>query len=150
LEKGAGFAQDPGCYRSCRVDFEEDLVVDSPDEDAGTARRISWMGHSESLYDTPLRMTYSGLDGSARYKVRVLYGGDSPRRKIRLVANGAIEIHPYLTKPRPFKPIEFPIPQAATHGGKLELSWFAEPGLGGNGRACQVSEVWLVKEPAEP
>ena len=27
---GAGFAEDPGCYQSCRVDFEEDLVVDSP------------------------------------------------------------------------------------------------------------------------
>jgi hypothetical protein len=140
-------AEDPGCYQSCRVDFEEDLVVDSPDEDAGTARRISWMGHTEALYDAPLRMTYSGLDAGARYKLRVLYGGDSPRRKIRLVAGDSIEVHPYLAKPRPFKPIEFAIPQAATREGKLELSWFGEPGLGGNGRACQVSEVWLIKEP---
>jgi len=147
LDKGAGFAEDPGCYQSARVDFEEDLVVDEPDEDAGTARRISWMGHAEALYDAPLRMSYSGLDPGARYKVRVLYGGDSPKRKIRLVANGSIEVHPYLTKPRPFKPLEFAIPQVATREGKLDLSWFSEPGLGGNGRACQVSEVWLVKEP---
>ncbi|HXP59461.1 MAG TPA: hypothetical protein VN829_03165 [Dongiaceae bacterium] len=149
LKRGPGFAEDPGCYQSCRVDFEEDLVVDTPDEDAGTARRISWMDHAEALYDAPLRMTYSGLDPGARYKLRVLYGGDSPRRKIRLVANDSLEVHPYLTKPRPFKPIEFDLPQAATREGKLELSWFGEPGLGGNGRACQVSEVWLVKEPQE-
>jgi hypothetical protein len=147
LVRGLGFAEDPGCYQSCRVGFEEDLVVDAPDEDAGTPRRLSWMGHAEALYDTPLRMTYSGLDPQARYKLRVLYGGDSPHRKIRLLANDSIEIHAYLTKPRPFKPLEFAIPQAATREGKLDLSWFAEPGLGGNGRACQVSEVWLVKEP---
>jgi len=147
LERGAGFSEDPGCYQSCRLDFEEDLAVDSPDEDAGTARRISWMGHAETLYDTPLRMSYSGLDPAANYKLRVLYGGDSPKRRIRLVANDSIEVHPFLTKPRPFKPLEFAIPQAATRGGKLRLSWFGEPGLGGNGRGCQVSEVWLVKEP---
>jgi hypothetical protein len=145
LESGPGFAQDPGCYESCRVDFEEDLVVDSPGEDAGTARRLSWMDHAEALYDAPVRMRYSGLDPSARYKVRVVYGGDSPRRRIRLVANDSVQVHPYLAKPRPFKPLEFAIPQAATRGGSLELSWFAEPGLGGNGRACQVSEVWLIK-----
>lgn len=76
-----------------------------------------------------------------------LRAGDSPRRKIRLAANDSIEVHPYLTKPRPFKPFEFPLPQAATREGKLRVSWFGEPGLGGNGRACQVSEVWLIKEP---
>jgi len=150
LQRGLGFTADPGCYQSCRVDFEEDLVVDSPDEDAGTARRLSWMDHAETLYDTPLRMAYAGLDPGARYKVRVLYGGDSPRRKLRLVANDSLEVHPYLAKPRPFKPLEFALPHAATREGKLTLSWFGEPGLGGNGRGCQVSEVWLLKETAPP
>ena len=46
------------------------------------------------------------------------------------------------------KPLEFDIPQAATETGELTLSWFGEPGLGGNGRGCQVSEAWLIKEPA--
>jgi hypothetical protein len=146
LQRGLGFSEDPGCFQSARVDFEEDLVVDEPDEKPGVARRMSWMDHAEALYDAPVQMVYTGLDPKARYRVRVLYAGDSPKRKIRLVANDTLEVHPYLAKPVPFKPLEFPIAPAATQSGKLTLSWFAEPGLGGNGRACQVSEVWLVKD----
>jgi hypothetical protein len=146
LQRGLGFNEDPGCFQSTRADYEEDLVVDEPDEDPGVARRVSWMDHAESMYDAPLRMAYSGLDPKARYKVQVIYAGDSPKRKMRLVANDTIEVHPYLAKPMPFKPLEFAIPPAATQQGKLTLSWFAEPGLGGNGRSCQVSEVWLMKD----
>jgi hypothetical protein len=146
LLRGLGFSEDPGCFQSARVDFEEDLVVDEPDENPGVARRVSWMDHAEALYDAPLQIAYSGLDPKARYKVRVLYAGDSPKRKIRLVANDTIEVHPYLAKPMPFKPLEFAIPPAATQQGKLTLSWIAEPGLGGNGRSSQVSEVWLMKD----
>jgi hypothetical protein len=146
LQRGLGFSEDPGCFQSPRVDFEEDLVVDEPDENPGAARRVSWLDHAEALYDAPLQMVYTGLDPAARYKIRVLYAGDSPKRKIRLVANDAIEVHPDLAKPMPFKPLEFAIPPAATQQGMLRLSWFAEPGLGGNGRACQVSEVWLMKD----
>jgi hypothetical protein len=146
LQRGLGFNEDPGCFQSTRADFEEDLVVDEPDENPGVARRVSWMDHAEALYDAPLRMVYSGLDPKARYTVRVLYAGDSPKRKIRLVANDNLEVHPYLAKPMPYKPLEFPIAPAATQQGKLMLSWFGEPGLGGNGRSCQVSEVWLIKD----
>jgi hypothetical protein len=76
----------------------------------------------------------------------VVYGGDSPRTKIRLVAGGSIEIHPLIAKPSPIAPIEFDIPQAATATGILDLSWYRDPGLGGNGRGCQVSEVWLIRK----
>jgi hypothetical protein len=144
------FTDDPGAMDSPRVDFEEDLVVDEPDEKPDGFRRVSWMDHAETLYDTPLQMRYSDLDPHAHYRLRLLYAGDSPKRKIRLVANGNLEIHGYINKPFPFKSIEFPVPPAATTNGELTLSWFAEPGLGGNGRACQVSEVWLLREPVEP
>jgi hypothetical protein len=146
LQHGLGFSEDPGCFQSARVDFEEDLVVDEPDENPGRARRMSWMDHAEALYDAPLQMVYTGLDPNARYKVRVLYAGDSPKRRIRLVANDTLEVHPYLAKPMPFRPLEFAIAPAATQRGQLTLNWFAEPGLGGNGRSCQVSEVWLIKD----
>jgi len=141
-----GFEEDPSRMQSVRSGFEEDLVFDELDETAGAARRISWVDHAESLYDTPLRMRYTNLDPTARYKLRILYGGDNPKRKIRLVANETTEIHPYITRPVPFKPVEFALPQRVTAGGELNLSWFGEIGLGGNGRGCQVSEVWLIKD----
>lgn len=148
LVRGLGFNEDPGSMQSPRADFEEDLVLDEPDDQPQGPRRMSWIDHAETLYDTPLQMHYAGLDPKARYRVRVLYGGDSPRRKIRLAANQGLEVHPYLTKPFPFRPLEFALPPAATEQSELTLSWFGEPGLGGNGRGCQVSEVWLLKEPS--
>ena len=110
----------------------------------------SWWTYAESFYDEPLQMRYTGLDRAAEYRVRVVYAGDSSGRKIRLVAGGTglqpVEIHPLLLKPQPVRPIEFDIPRAATAQGELELSWYREAGLGGNGRGCQVAEVWLIKQ----
>jgi hypothetical protein len=146
LVRPFSFDEDPGSMESVRSDFEEDLVADEPDEKTEGARRVSWIDHAETLYDTPLEMRYTGLDPSAHYKIRVVYAGDNPKRKIRLVANDDLEVHPLIAKPIPFKPLEFPLPPAATRSGSLTLNWFGEPGLGGNGRGCQVSEVWLLKE----
>ena len=146
LVRGPGFAKDPGAMESPRVGFEEDLVVDEPDEKPEGARRTSWIDHAESLFDAPLRMRYTGLDPQARYRIRVVYAGDSPRRKIRLDTAEGLEIHPFITKPFPFKPIEFDVPPRATKKGELNLLWHRERGLGGNGRGCQVSEVWLMKK----
>jgi hypothetical protein len=147
LLRNLTFNDDPGAMASPRSDFEEDLVADEPDEKTEGARRLSWMDHEETLYDTPLMMRYPGLDPHSKYRLRVLYAGDNPKRKIRLVANSGLEIHPFISKPVPFRPLEFPVPAQATEQGELTLSWFGEPGLGGNGRGCQVSEVWLLKEP---
>jgi hypothetical protein len=140
------FEQDPGSMHSPRNGFEEDLVMDEDDPPPQGARRISWMDHAETLYDTPLELRYAELDPQAAYVVRVVYAGDNPRRKVRLLANDSIEIHDYLSKPIPFAPLEFNIPTSATSTGKLTLTWHAEPGLGGNGRGCQVSEIWLMKK----
>jgi len=112
---------------------------------SGTRRR-SWWDHAEAFYDAPLRMHYAGLDPSARYKIRVVYAGDSPRRKIRLMAGEKWEVHALIEKPSPVRPVEFDIPQKAIEHGELDLEWRGEPGLGGNGRGCQVSEVWLIKK----
>ncbi len=119
----------------------------------------SWWTYAESLYDEPLQMRYTGLDRAAQYRIRVVYAGDSPGRKIRLVGRASrparvlqnpppteIEIHPLMLKPQPVRPIEFDIPRAATSSGELNLSWYREAGLGGNGRGCQVAEVWLIKK----
>ena len=144
--RGLPFAQDPASLVSSKVGFEEGDEVDEPDEKPEGALRYSWYDHAESLGDQPLKVRYTDLDPHARYQVRVLYAGDSPKKTIRLVANDTIQIHPLIQKPFPYRPLEFDIPAAATQTGELNLSWFREPGLGGNGRGCQVSELWLIRK----
>ncbi len=112
---------------------------------SGTRRR-SWWDNAESRYDAPVRMHYGGLDSTARYKIRVTYGGENPRRRIRLVAGEKWEVHGLMEKPTPLRPLEFDVPHEATEHGELDLAWYGETGLGGNGRGCQVSEVWLIKK----
>ncbi len=109
--------------------------------------RRSWCRHAGALVDETLRMHYNGLDPAAAYKLRVIYTGDMFQARLRLVAGDSLEIHPYLLKPRDMKPLEFDLPAAATSSGTLDLTWHAEKGRGGNGRGCQISEVWLIKQP---
>jgi hypothetical protein len=139
LVRGLGFEADPGSFESPRAGF-----ADFPDAPA------AWRDHAETLYDAPLELKYTGLDPSARYRVAVVYGGDGPTKRIRLETGPGVEVHGLIAKPRPLTRLEFDLPAdaAATGGenGELILRWRAEPGLGGNGRGCQVSEVWLLRK----
>jgi len=134
LVRGLGVAKDPAFLESSLIGFGG----------RGTYP-MRWRTHAESLNDAPLMMRYTELDPNAEYKVKVTYAGDSPRTKIRLTANG-VELHGFIEKPMPIKPVEFDIPKGAIKNGELTLSWNREPGQGGNGRGCQVSEVWLIKK----
>jgi hypothetical protein len=135
LVRGKDYAHDPAFLESPLAGFSYRPEL-----------RSSWWTHAESLNGAPLRMHYANLDRGAEYKIRVVYGGDSPNVRIRLVANGSIEIHPLIAKPSPVAPVEFDIPKEASQNGELDLSWSREQGLGGNGRGTQVSEVWLIKK----
>jgi hypothetical protein len=146
LLPGLGFARDPDCFQTPRVNFADGRLLDAPAGATGQVRRVSWKDHAEALYDSPLEMFYPDLDLNARYRLRVVYAGDNSQKRIRLDANDTLEIHPLREKPVPIQPLEFVLPAAATASGRLKLTWRAEPGLGGNGRACQVAEVWLIKE----
>jgi hypothetical protein len=137
LVRGQGSLKDPE-FRASALDG-----FDYPDE-MGNTIPVAWKNWAESLYDAPLEMQYTELDRAAQYRIRVIYAGDSMEKKIRLVAGKNMEVHGYIQKPWPIKPLEFDIPQQATAGGELRLSWYREPGLGGNGRGCQVAEVWLM------
>jgi hypothetical protein len=134
LVTAPGFDRDPGSWQSPRSGF------------AGFGpMRWSWKDHAEALVDGTLRMRYEGLDPQAQYKLRVVYGGDGSEKPIRCIANGSIEVHPYIKKQRPIAPVEFDLPREATRAGALELEWQGPKGIGGNGRNVQVSEVWLMK-----
>jgi hypothetical protein len=134
LVRGPAFAEDP--------DFRRSTL-------AGFGRRpgwpLAWCQNAQSHYDAPVVLHYDALDPEARYRVRVVYAGDNFRTRVRLDAEGR-EVHPLIAKPDPVRPIEFDIPAAATGHGALTLRWTQEPGQGGNGRACQVAEVWLIRK----
>jgi hypothetical protein len=108
--------------------------------------RTSWLRHAEALVDNTLSMQYSGLDPLAQYKVRITYAGENTTVELRLTADGQYEVHPFRARGRPVRPAEFDIPAAATSDGNLTLRWERKPGLGGNGRGTQISEVWLVRQ----
>ena len=90
--------------------------------------------------------THENLDPAAGYKLRVSYAGDSGNAKMRLLADGKFEVHPEIVKGMPARKLEFDIPVEATRDASLTLTWYAEQGLGRNGRACQVAEVWLIRK----
>lgn len=151
LVRGPGFENDPAFLKSSLVGFglrDRGRIQNPSGSGAGTYLEYprSWWDHAETLYDTPLQMHYTGLDPKARYKVRVVYAGESARPKIRLSAGQGVEIHPLMTRPTPYKPMEFDLPPSVTANGELDLQWSGESGLGGAGRGVQVAEVWIVKQ----
>jgi hypothetical protein len=135
LVAGSSYETDPASLHAPYTGFDQEPTW-----------RRSWCRHAATLYDQPLRVRYSGLDHDARYMLRVVYTGDMFQARLRLVAGESIEIHPFLTKPRDMRPLEFEIPLEATRTGDLTLSWYPEPARGGNGRGCQVAEIWLMKK----
>ncbi|MGA3190298.1 MAG: glycoside hydrolase family 20 zincin-like fold domain-containing protein [Bryobacteraceae bacterium] len=135
LVMGESYAEDPDFLRS---------PLTSTGVSVQRGWRTSSAADAEIIQDRPLRMRYTDLDPSARYKVRITYGGDARKIAVRLTANG-IEVHPFREKGATPEPVEFEIPLQATAAGSLTLEWTRTPGLGGNGRGTQVSEVWLIK-----
>jgi len=137
LVRGPGSLEDPEFRRSALIGHRYPAPAAIP---------LAWKRWAEALFDAPLRLHYPSLDPQAQYKVRVVYAGDSPSVRIRMVSEGGGEIHTFINKPQPPAPLEFDIPRDATAGGELTLAWTREPGLGGNGRGAQVAEVWLVRK----
>ncbi|MBM4075343.1 MAG: hypothetical protein FJ267_06845, partial [Planctomycetes bacterium] len=129
------FAENPDFRKSVYTSF--DFKFDRPRE---------WWSNVLSMYDAPLQMHYEGLDRTARYKIKVVYSSEPLRKvKVRMDADGQ-QIHDFMVKPDEMQPLEFDIPASATSDGTLDIRWVREPGLGGNGRGCQIAEVWLLKQ----
>jgi len=125
-----------------------------PADGAPLPLRTSWVDYIWGLNDLNITLHYTELDPKAAYQVRVVYPRFPPPSllvsptlgKIRLRAGDGIEIHPYIDRPFPVEPVTFDIPPAAIRAGALTLTWNREPGLGGNGKGCDISEVWLIKK----
>jgi hypothetical protein len=137
---GPGSTEDPDFRISPLIGFRY------PDQQQDKAP-MAWKCWAESLYDAPLTMHYPNLNRQMQYRLRVVYSGDAPHVKLRLMANETVEVHPLILRSWPPAPQEFAIPPEATSSGELKLAWTREPELGGNGRGCQVAEVWLIQAP---
>ncbi len=146
VRDASAYAADPGFLTSPTVGFHSELQW-----------RRSWCTHVDGLYGAPITMHYSNIDPHGRYKVRVVYAGETFDVKVRLVAalpavsgtKSSAEVHPFIAKPQPVEPVEFDIPQEAITAGELTLTWQGNPERGGPGRGCQIAEVWLIKTTAK-
>lgn len=140
LDRGLPFDQDPARLVSSMTGF-----AINPDTEIAPWR-MSWLQYAGTMNDNSVSVVYPNLDPTARYKVKIVYAGETQNFDIRLVADGQYEVHPLRPKDRPVRPVEFDIPQQATTDGKLTLTWERKAGLGGNGRGVQISEVWLIRK----
>lgn len=142
LVRGGAYEDDPSYLQTPTIGFRSE-----------PSWRRSWCTHVDGHYRTPVTMHYPDVDPSARYRLRVVYAGDAVKAPVRLVATSSnpgakpseIEVHPFMPKPQPPKPLEFDIPSEATSHGQLTLTWHSDPDRGGAGRGCQIAEVWLLK-----
>jgi len=136
LIRGPGWDEDPERY-SATIDGIADRTL-------ADGWRMSWLDYAETLYETPLRLDYHGLDPHDTYRVRITYAGEDYALPLRLVANGNIEIHPARLRHANPETVEFSIPASAVANGTLSLRWTGPEGSGGSGRGRQVAEVWLL------
>ncbi len=141
LDRGVGAERDPA-FLLTPLDGHFAAGVGTP-----IPWRMSWVDFAWGLNDNSVTLNYTNLDPAAEYRVRVVYPDVRAKAKICLVANGSVEIHPFIARATPIAPVAFDVPASATAGGKLTLAWTREPGLGGNGSGCSISEVWLEKKP---
>ena len=105
---------------------------------------MSWQTQITTLYGTPLKMHYEGLDPEAQYRLKVTYAGRF-RPSMTLTLNDEFGIHGPVAQPAPVWPVSYYLPQEATRSGMLDVEWNLV-----SGRGCMVAEVWLIKEDSTP
>jgi hypothetical protein len=119
-------------------------------------QRLAWHRYAQTYGAAPLALTYSDLEPTAQYRFRVVYSyqGWAGWPLSSLTATGAdgasALLHGFQKAPNPMGPLEFDVPRAATAGGSVTIQCQQPEGSAqnGNGRGCQISEVWLVVVPA--
>lgn len=101
--------------------------------------RSSWQSQMTTLYGTPLKMRYEGLDPKAQYRLKVTYAGRF-RPSMTLTLNDEFGIHGPVPQPDPIWPVSYYLPRESTRSGTLDVEWNLV-----DGRGCIVAEVWLIK-----
>jgi hypothetical protein len=141
LAHGNGFSADPELYETAINGVSDHTPLDG--------WRWSQLTYAETLYETPMELSYAGLDPAKHYRLRVTYAGEDYTAPIGILANGNTEIEPLHNRKTNPETLEFEIPSTATSTGNLTLRWTRPAGSGGSGRGHQVAEVWLIPDSAK-
>ena len=141
LDSGPGAALDPDFYQSPYTTYDSKAT--------NSTARLSWQSYALTFYDNSLNLVYTELDQNAQYVLDIVYfgkvqmdGGGGSSGGSRLMANDEL-LHDYKPAPEMMQVESFPISKETTSGGSVVLRCNQPPGMGGTGRACQISEIWL-------
>jgi hypothetical protein len=136
-----GKDHDPGNLASPFIAHAVGLRHLSPaEQDQVGGIPLHWLSDIHTLYDTPLTLTYDGLDRRAHYRLRVTYlSYFLATGAIRLVANQRYLIHAGVRVKHRVLTREFDLPRRATASGRLTLTWTTTPGTMG----VHLAELWL-------
>lgn len=106
---------------------------------------IEWLYCAQGIYDHPLQIRYPNLP-PGNYSIDVVYACDAGMVECQATsAGGTFRVHPLMEKPL-YQKKRFHIPVQATRIlSDLTITFSTTPGIGGNGRASQVAEIWLVQ-----
>ena len=131
-----------------------------------SSQRLSWSSFAMSFFDaTSVSLDYA-VDPHKTYEAVVVFNanaepaarsrlsasGDGPTsgnpNQMRLFVDGGHVVWPdpplnYSYAPTPMQKTRIKIPRAATQDGMLKLTCDQPPGIPGNGRTCEIVEVWL-------
>ena len=137
LDAGQGAESDPEFFYTPVINFDYG-------RSDFTTYRFSWSRWAGTFYDTLLNIDFGDLDKGACYMLRLVFGStdDTP---VQLLLNDGFALTPFFKKPDPLGPLVFELPCNSTSTGSLRVSCHQPSGIAGNGRNCQISEVWLVR-----
>ncbi len=138
LVRGPGFDTDPQSMESA-IDGVADHIPDQ-------GWRMADLSYAEGLYETPVRLRYTGLERNRRYRLIARWAGEEYALPMRLTGDG-VELHGPRPRQGDRETIETDIPQPLTADGTLTVEWHRPPGIGGGGRGHQVAQTWLIPEP---
>ena len=141
LVRGRGFAADPQSLESA-IDGVADHIPDQ-------GWRMADLSYAEGLYETPVRLSYTGLEPGRRYRLIARWAGEGYALPMRLTGDG-VELHDFRPRNGERETVETAIPQSLTADGALTLEWHRPPGVGGGGRGHQIAQTWLIPEPLSP
>lgn len=141
LVRGPGFDADPQSLDSA-IDGVADHIPDQ-------GWRMADLSYAEGLYETPVRLSYTGLERGRRYRLVARWAGEGYALPMRLTGDG-VELHGFRARNGERETVETAIPQTLTADGALTLEWHRPPGVGGGGRGHQIAQTWLIPEPLVP